>query len=63
MKNKDINKITGVVFLIGILVVAISIVGAFYAFGRSQFTGAGILMLSASLPITVVINWVLSNKS
>ncbi len=53
MSSESGNKIVGGIILLGIIVVLGSLIGAFLALEQEQFLGAGVLMLAASLPITV----------
>ncbi|MFK8005439.1 MAG: hypothetical protein AB8H03_03675 [Saprospiraceae bacterium] len=62
MSKESGNKIIGGVILIGILIIIFSFVGAIKALGDDQYSGAGILMLAASLPITAAIHGVMKKK-
>lgn len=59
MRNESKDKISGAIIILGILIVLISLIGAFLALEKEQYTGAGIFMLAASLPVTVAVNNIL----
>lgn len=62
MNNEYGNKIVGGIILIGFLFILFCLIGAFNAFEDTDYFGAGIFMLAASLPITAAIHGILKKK-
>ena len=62
MSNESGNTIVGGVILVGLVVVVMSLLGAFRALEHDQYLGGGLLMLAASLPVSAAIYGVLRKK-